>query len=112
MAVLFKIVSKLTIDTVQISPAKLEFGKIFERTASRISLKFDNKSLLPQELIFYPLPREISIEPDLIPLKILPREKLEITLVYRGKEIKKDESFIVKFNLKKNLRILNFFSDI
>ena len=45
-------------------------------------------------MLFYPLPLELSIEPDLIPLNILPKSKLETHLVYRAKNIKKDEAFL------------------
>lgn len=47
-----------------------------------------------KELIFFPLPNEIKIEPDLIPLHILPKEKISINLVYRGTEIKTEDTFL------------------
>jgi len=43
------------------------------------------------------MPSEIRIEPDLIPLHLLPKETLKINLVYRGEEIKKDDTFLVIF---------------
>lgn len=63
----------------------------------RLSLGFKNLSTLPKELLFYPMPSEIRIEPDLIPLHLLPKETLKINLVYRGEEIKKDDTFLVIF---------------
>ena len=103
MPVLFNIRSRLTIDKININPLEIDFGKLYENSAARFTLSLENCSLLPQEIIFYPLPKEITIEPDLIPLRILPREVLKINLVYRGREIKKDNSFLVKnFKAKKN----------
>ena len=52
-------------------------------------------SKLPQELIFYPLPQNITIEPESIPIKILPNEKFNLNLIYRGKEKKREESFLI-----------------
>lgn len=49
------------------------------------------------------MPNEIRIEPDLIPLHLLPKENLMINLVYRGEEIKKDDTFLVIFTLNGNL---------
>lgn len=95
--VYFTIKARLTVDTLQISPTQLDFGKIYEGCAVRLSLGFKNLSTLPKELLFYPMPSEIRIEPDLIPLHLLPKETLKINLVYRGEEIKKDDTFLVIF---------------
>lgn len=101
--VIFTIKARLTIDTLQIHPSRLDFGKIYEGCASRISLSFENLSSLPKELIFFPLPNEIKIEPDLIPLNILPKEKIGLNLVYRGDEIKKEDTFLVIIKLLNKL---------
>jgi len=59
-----------------VTPGKINFGTLFEGTASRMFLTLENLSDLPQELIFYPLPKEISVQIDLIPIKLLPKETL------------------------------------
>lgn len=64
----FIIRMKVTIDTLLITPMKFNFGKLYEGTGSRLSVDFENLSDLPQEVMFYPLPKEISLEPDLVPL--------------------------------------------
>lgn len=100
MPVNFVIKARLTTDTLVISPGKINFGRIFEGLGSRVGITFENQSLLPQELIFYPLIREISVELDLIPIKILPNEKLSTHLIYRSAKNekidvnKKDEGFL------------------
>lgn len=91
MPVNFIIRAQMSISQIDITPSKLDFGTLYEGTGKKIEMKFDNLSLLPQELIFYPLPKEIKVEPDLIPITIYPKEKFVITIIYRGKEIKKDE---------------------
>jgi hypothetical protein len=90
----FTIRAQLTTDGLQITPSKLDFGKIYEGSASRISLTFENLSILMKELIFFPLPNEIKIEPDLIPIHILPKEKIMINIVFRGNEIKTEDTFL------------------
>lgn len=93
----FTLRARLTIDTLQIIPSQLDFGRIYEGCAARLSLSFKNLSTLPKQLLFYPMPNEIRLEPDLIPLNLLPKENLTINLVYRGEEIKKDDTFLVYF---------------
>jgi len=99
MPVAFTIRAKMTIDTVQITPGKINFGKLYEGTASRMPLMCENLSDLPQEILFYPLPKEISVELDLIPLKLLPKEKFQTNLIYRSTKIpgidnRKDEGYL------------------
>ncbi len=38
---------------------------------------------MPQEIVIYPLPKEISVEMDLIPIRLLPKERFSTELVYR-----------------------------
>ena len=50
-------------------------------------------------MIFYPLPKEISVELDLIPIKLLPKEKFQTNLIYRsikipGVDNRKDEGYL------------------
>lgn len=52
------------------------------------------------------MPNEIRLEPDLIPLDLLPKENLTINLVYRGEEIKKDDTFLV---FLKNFNFITLF---
>jgi hypothetical protein len=99
MPVPFTIRARMTINTVQITPGKINFGKLYEGTASRMALTCENLSELPQELIFYPLPKEISVELDLIPIKLLPKEKFVTNLIYRSTKIpgvdsRKDEGYL------------------
>lgn len=55
---------------------------------------FENTSNLPQEILFYPLPKTITYEPEQVPIKILPSEKFTVFLTFRGHEIKKEEGYI------------------
>ncbi len=62
-----------------------------------MAVTLENLSDLPQRLIFYPLPKEVSVELDLIPIQLLPREKFTTNIVYRSGKVldtKKDESFL------------------
>lgn len=95
----FKVIAHMTNDTVQIIPGKIDFGRIYEGTGSRVGVTLNNLSDLPQQLVFYPLPREISIDLDLIPIKLLPNEQLDTNLIYRSQEVKgletrKDEGYL------------------
>jgi hypothetical protein len=70
---------------------------LYQGTASKMAISLENMSELPQQIIFYPLPKEISVEMDLIPIKILPNEKFTTNFIYRSGKIvdnKKDESFL------------------
>jgi hypothetical protein len=96
MPVNFEIKVRLTIDTLIFNPTQINFGKIREGTASRFVVTLENKSELPQEILFYPLPKRISYEPDLTPFKLLPREKKDISFIYRSREVIREEDFIVR----------------
>jgi hypothetical protein len=63
LPVKFEIKAKLTTHTLKFSPNLIDFGSIFSGQASRRPLMIENFSNLPQEVMFYPLPTSISIEP-------------------------------------------------
>lgn len=44
----FQIKFKITTDKINIRPAELNFGKIFEGLSSKIEVEFENESDLPQ----------------------------------------------------------------
>lgn len=88
---------KITSNVMKLDPNFIDFGLLYENTGKRMPVLFENTSDLPQEIHFYPLPKTIVFEPMLIPIKILPREKLTVDFIYRGHEVKEEQGFIVDF---------------
>ena len=91
----FEIKVKMTTDKIQFIPSTLNFGKTYEKTAVSKVLKIQNFSDLPQELMFYPIPKNIKIIPDLIPLRLLPKETISVDIIYEGKEAIVEEAEMV-----------------
>ncbi|CAK81749.1 unnamed protein product (macronuclear) [Paramecium tetraurelia] len=87
MPVPFNIVAQMTMATLQITPARLDFGKLFDGQGAKRAITFENLSDLPQELAIYPLPKEISITTDLVPLRLLPKQKFTTDIIYRTQKV-------------------------
>ena len=86
---------RVTSNKIVIDPRFIDFGIMYQDTAKKIDLDFENTSDLSQELYFYPLPKTITYEPAQIPISILPGEMFKISFVYRAYEIRKEEDYIV-----------------
>ena len=86
---------RVTSNKIVIDPRFIDFGIMYQDTAKKIDLDFENTSDLSQELYFYPLPKTITYEPAQIPISILPGEVFKISFVYRAYEIRKEEDYIV-----------------
>ena len=96
MPVPFRITFCLTSDVLRVTPDIVHFGNIYEDNASRSTLVLENTGSLLQEVLLYPVPKQIYIEENQSSLKILPKEVAEISLVYRpeslsGSRSRKDE---------------------
>lgn len=87
----------MTTEKIQFTPSTLNFGKLYEKTAVSKVLKIQNFSDLPQELMFYPIPKNIRIMPDLIPLKLLPKETLNVEIIYQGNDPLVEEAEMVAY---------------
>jgi len=88
----FDIRVKMTTNKIQFHPSTLNFNRLYTNTAVSKVLKIQNFSDLPQELMFYPLPKNIKIIPDMIPIKILPKETLPVEVIYHGREALLEET--------------------
>ena len=60
----FSILAVFTVNAVTFTPPLVDFGNVFHRNASRVSVIMENHSLLPQQFSFVRLPKEISIATD------------------------------------------------
>lgn len=94
MPVDFEIKIKISTDKLVFSPQTLDFGRFYEQTAPARNLKIDNLSDLPQEVIFYPLPKNVKVFPDLIPIKVLPKQSVNMIFTYKGNEVTNEENHI------------------
>lgn len=88
---------RVTTNKIVIEPKLIDFGLIYQDTAKKVELNFNNTSDLPQEIYFYPLPKTVTYEPAQIPITILPNETFKISFIYRAYEVRKEEDFIVVF---------------
>jgi pyruvate/2-oxoglutarate dehydrogenase complex dihydrolipoamide dehydrogenase (E3) component len=52
----------------------MDFGNVFHKSGSRVTVVMENHSLLPQQFSFVRLPKEISIVTDNGTGHILPQE--------------------------------------
>lgn len=87
LPVTFQIRFKITSDSVIVSPAELNFGSIFEGLSSKIEVSFINESELPQEVLLYPLKKQLSVENDQTLFKILPRSTVKKYITYKSKPL-------------------------
>jgi hypothetical protein len=90
----FKVRVRITLDSFDIAPSLVDFDLMYDNMGKKVPVVFENKSELPQEIYFYPLPKAIVFQPFLIPIKIKPLEKFIVNFIYRAREIKNDENFI------------------
>jgi len=87
MPVPFRIRLKLTTSKLIVKPTILNFGDIDEGYSSRIVVTYENQSDLPQQLMFYPVPKNISFENDLAKFKVLPRETRTKYVQFRSEKL-------------------------
>jgi hypothetical protein len=86
---------RVTSNKLLIDPKLIDFGLMYQDTAKKIELDFENTSDLPQEIYFYPLPKTVTYEPAQIPITIMPSEIFKISFIYRAYEVRKEEDYIV-----------------
>ena len=85
---------RVTTNKLSMEPKMIDFGMLYQDTAKKVEIGFENNSNLPQYLYFYPLPKTVTYEPAQIPLAILPNESITVGFVYRAYEVRKEEDFI------------------
>lgn len=78
LPVKFSILSVFTVNSVTFNPPSIDFGNVFHKSASRVSLTLENHSLLPQQFSFVRLPKEISVVTDNGTGSLLPNEKYQV----------------------------------
>ena len=83
LPVKFNLLCVFTVNAVTFSPMQLDFGSVFNQSASRCQLTMENHSLLPQQFSFVKLPKEILVRTDNGTGTILPGEKYEFQIEYR-----------------------------
>ena len=91
----FEFKVQMTTDKVNFIPPSLDFGRIYAGTASSRNLKIQNLSDLPQELLFFPLPKNIKIHPDLIPIRLLPKSTIDVQVTYYGRDVLTEDTEMV-----------------
>mmetsp|Transcript_13941 Transcript_13941/g.19026 ORF Transcript_13941/g.19026 Transcript_13941/m.19026 type:complete len:152 (+) Transcript_13941:1348-1803(+) len=64
LPVKFSLLCVFTVSAITFTPSLLDFGSIFNQSASRCTLVMENHSLLPQQFSFVRLPREIKVATD------------------------------------------------
>lgn len=85
----------MTTNKVNFIPSFLDFGKLYEKTASTRNLKIENLSDLPQALLFFPLPKNIRLHPDLVPISLLPHSSINIEVTYLGQDAVAEDTHMV-----------------
>ena len=83
LPVKFSLLCVFTVSAITFTPPLLDFGSIFNQTASRCTLLMENHSLLPQQFSFVRLPKEIKVTTDKGTGTILPQEKYSLQVEYR-----------------------------
>lgn len=86
---------RVTTNKIVVEPRSIDFGIMYQDTAKKVELDFENTSDLPQQIYFYPLPKTVTYEPAQVPVAILPGEVFKVSFVYRAYEIRKEEDYIV-----------------
>jgi hypothetical protein len=92
----FDLKVRVTSNKISVSTKLIDFGIMYQDTAKRVEVEFENTSLLPQEIYFYPLPKTVTYEPGQIPICILPGESFNISFIYRAYEVRKEEDYLVR----------------
>lgn len=79
----FKIVGVFTVNAVTFNPPAVDFGNVYHTSESRLNMKMENHSLLPQRFYFSNLPKEIKVETDNGCGVLLPGESYGFSIIYR-----------------------------
>jgi len=83
LPVKFSLLCVFTVNAITFTPPVVDFGNVFNQSASRVSVVLENHSLLPQQFSFVRLPKEISVSTDCGTGIVLPLEKYVIKVEYR-----------------------------
>ena len=83
LPVKFNLLCVFTVNAITFMPPQLDFGSVFNKSASRCTLVMENHSLLPQQFSFVRLPKEIRVATDNGTGTILPGEKYPLKIEYR-----------------------------
>ena len=83
----FKLRFRVTTDHVIVRPPELNFGRLYEGLSSRVEVELENESELPQEILLYPLGKNLSVENDQPLIKLLPLQTLKTALIYHSKQL-------------------------
>jgi len=83
LPVKFNILCCFSVNSITFSPPLIDFGNVFNQSASKAQIVMENHSLLPQQFSFVRLPKEIIIPTDAGTGNILPGEKYNIDVEYR-----------------------------
>lgn len=87
MPVLFRVRLKVTTSKLVVKPTLLKFGELDEGYSANITVTFENQSDLPQQLMFYPIPKNISFENDQPKFKLLPKETRTKYIKFRTEKL-------------------------
>jgi hypothetical protein len=83
LPVKFSLLCVFSVNAVTFTPPVVDFGSIFNQSASRVSVVMENHALLPQQFSFTRLPKEITVVTDKGTGTILPGEKYTMQIEYR-----------------------------
>ena len=83
----FKVVGRFTVNSVTFNPPNIDFGNIYHNSESRVNMKMENHSLLPQRFYFANLPKEIKVETDNGCGVLLPGESYKFSVIYRPTQV-------------------------
>jgi hypothetical protein len=64
LPVKFSLLAVFTVSAVTFSPPLIDFGNVFHKSGSRVTVVMHNHSLLPQQYSFVRLPKEIAVVTD------------------------------------------------
>ena len=64
LPVKFSMLAVFTVNAVTFTPPMFDFGNVFHKSGSRVTVIMENHSLLPQQFSFVRLPKEIQIVTD------------------------------------------------
>ena len=87
LPVKFNILCCFSVNAVTFTPPNIDFGNIYNQSASRATLIMENHSLLPQQFSFVRLPKEITVKTDAGTGNILPGEKYKLEFEYRPSQL-------------------------
>jgi hypothetical protein len=95
----FSLLCVFTVNAVTFTPPTIDFGNVFNQSASRVSVILENHSLLPQQFSFVRLPKEIRVSTDHGTGTVLPGEKYMIKVEYRPSQtqVYEDSNLFVRF---------------